>query len=984
MAQVNQIRVSSMAELIKKSHVDLRGKKPKDVFDRLVLLRSNGDAALKEHQDEKAYIYFKRWQSSVDFIKNSEKNGKQFLSLLIAENQIDEVKKILQKLNEVLSSRFENGKKPLGGLHDSKTKNNSLSPDSSSIDAPLLLPETPPDDPIIEERGEITCMELFQLLKSSENKVLLIDVRPQKEYAESHIKNERCIHIPPEDINHGILCTFFDKYFKANIDNRSRKLFEDRKNVDVTVLLDWKSTLDSLKGDDCLSVMKDLLIKWDPGVKHKRIAILQGGYSEWLNLYPQFVTNPDVKLPNSQENSLNEILDDFEFPQIDDDILSSNKTGNKVVSLVNPNILKEHRAVKDHSTTFEPVDNKAYDAGGRWRSSESLHDQKPVNPFLIENGTPERTHVKKKDTVQPKILFNKAADVQKPAFDRSNKPVLLVQENAETKVLAVMEELYQVRKARDDLDRKMLNLERSFLDARLNGDKITEDIAQSKLFSHKEDLKELDEKRTKLENDLKPINVTKESALKYVNDELQRRFGYTELHKKSISIERKKLFEKFEAEKNEKLSISKKDESDIHKEPLKDSTNTNTSLKRSHSSPNLVQGEDRNVPEVDRTSKPHMTPKENRIINVNNIKRSPMSWKDREGRMEPVFRGESHPGITGLKNLGNSCYMNSIIQCLSNTGNLAKYFNDNSYVEDLNNSNENGTQGQVAEEVAHVIKALWRGQYKSISPRDLKVVIGQYRLQFESYEQQDSHEFLTFLLEWMHNDLKTKDKITVSDLLTPAEKEWIKAMNGQKSIISRLFFGQLRSTITCSTCGKNSTTYETFNSLTMSLPPSTKCTLDDCIRKYVSGQRVFGWKCPHCKTEREATKKFDFIRLAPIVVIHLNRFGESDGWLEKRNTQVDFPLTDFNLRPYVVNDSNTNVNSNNAGYNYSLYAMSNHYGTMEGGHYTAYCKSAPQNKWYKYDDHTVAEVSSNQVKSQNASAYLLFYTSLQTGPYSYI
>lgn len=81
-----------------------------------------------------------------------------------------------------------------------------------------------------------------------------------------------------------------------------------------------------------------------------------------------------------------------------------------------------------------------------------------------------------------------------------------------------------------------------------------------------------------------------------------------------------------------------------------------------------------------------------------------------------------HPGITGLKNLGNSCYMNSIIQCLSNTTNLAKYFTDNSYADDLNTSNDNMTQGQVVEEVAQVIKALWRGQYKSISPHDLKVV----------------------------------------------------------------------------------------------------------------------------------------------------------------------------------------------------------------------------------------------------------------------
>lgn len=81
-----------------------------------------------------------------------------------------------------------------------------------------------------------------------------------------------------------------------------------------------------------------------------------------------------------------------------------------------------------------------------------------------------------------------------------------------------------------------------------------------------------------------------------------------------------------------------------------------------------------------------------------------------------------HPGITGLKNLGNSCYMNSIIQCLSNTTNLAKYFTDNSYADDLNTSNNNMTQGQVVEEVAQVIKALWRGQYKSISPHDLKVL----------------------------------------------------------------------------------------------------------------------------------------------------------------------------------------------------------------------------------------------------------------------
>ena len=286
------------------------------------------------------------------------------------------------------------------------------------------------------------------------------------------------------------MCTYFNKYFEKILkDKKSKELFEDRKNVDVTVLLDWHSTQDTLKGTDRLSIMKDLLTKWDPGVKHKRIAILRGGYSEWLNLYPQFVTNHDVKLPNLQENSYNEILDDFEFPSIlDDEILNTNKSANKTVSFID----QKNDAIRNYSSTFEPV-NKAHDAESKWRSSESQHDQKPVNPFLIENGTANRTRFKKKETsVQPKILVNNGSDIApKPTFDRSNKPTSLVQQNTETKLLSVMEELYLVKKKYEDVDNKILNLERDWFESKLNGNKITLDIAHTKLLSHKADLKAL-------------------------------------------------------------------------------------------------------------------------------------------------------------------------------------------------------------------------------------------------------------------------------------------------------------------------------------------------------------------------------------------------------------------------------------------------------------------------------------------------------------
>lgn len=120
------------------------------------------------------------------------------------------------------------------------------------------------------------------------------------------------------------------------------------------------------------------------------------------------------------------------------------------------------------------------------------------------------------------------------------------------------------------------------------------------------------------------------------------------------------------------------------------------------------------------------------------------------------------------------------------------------------------------------------------------------------------------------------------------------------------------------------------------------------MEKFVTGQEVSGWKCPKCQTPRNATKKFDFVKLAPVVVIHLNRFAESSGWLEKRNTAVDFPLEKFNLEPYLVTEDTKAIMSNNTRnnkYNYTLYGISNHSGTMDGGHYTAICKNAIQKKY---------------------------------------
>lgn len=93
------------------------------------------------------------------------------------------------------------------------------------------------------------------------------------------------------------------------------------------------------------------------------------------------------------------------------------------------------------------------------------------------------------------------------------------------------------------------------------------------------------------------------------------------------------------------------------------------------------------------------------------------------------------------------------------------------------------------------------------------------------------------------------------------------------------------------------------------------------------------WRyCPRCKERRQASKKLDLWRLPEVLVIHLKRFSYSRSLKHKLETFVNFPIHDFNLTNYVANKSNTRHQL------YELYALTNHFGGMGSGHYTAHIK----------------------------------------------
>ncbi|XP_067352066.1 ubiquitin carboxyl-terminal hydrolase 8 isoform X2 [Channa argus] len=418
-------------------------------------------------------------------------------------------------------------------------------------------------------------------------------------------------------------------------------------------------------------------------------------------------------------------------------------------------------------------------------------------------------------------------------------------------------------------------------------------------------------------------------------------------------------------------------------EPEANREREQSKLKRSYSSPDITQilGEEAQkkatapttaavIPTINRETKPVIAKVYPKVEIVR-----PSAAKIRN--LNPSFGGLG-PSLTGLRNLGNTCYMNSILQCLCNTPAMVDYFNKNCYLQDINRSNILGHKGEVAEEFGVIMKALWGGLYKCISPRDFKITIGKINEQFAGYDQQDSQELLLFLMDGLHEDLNKADnrkryKEEENDHLDDkmaADLAWSKHKLLNESIIVALFQGQFKSTVQCLTCHCKSRTFETFMYLSLPLASTSKCSLQDCLRLFSKEERLTDNNkvfCRHCKAHRDSTKKLEIWKVPPILLVHLKRFSYEGRWKQKLQTSVDFPLDSLDLSQYVIGPKQTLKR-------YGLYGVSNHYGGLDGGHYTAYCKNAVKQRWYKFDDHEVSEISTSSVKS--SAAYILFYSTL--------
>lgn len=183
--------------------------------------------------------------------------------------------------------------------------------------------------------------------------------------------------------------------------------------------------------------------------------------------------------------------------------------------------------------------------------------------------------------------------------------------------------------------------------------------------------------------------------------------------------------------------------------------------------------------------------------------------------------GQPSPiGVVGLENLGNTCYMNSIMQCLSNISLLKEAFLSEAFKNDINMDNVLGYKGKVAKGYFKVVSCMWSGKGNVVRPSGFRKVITKAKPDFEGYEQHDSQEFLSQLLDALHEDLNRIIKKPITEKVEAngrpdvevADESLATYKARNDSIVADLFTGLYKSTVTCpiDTCGNVSVTFDPY------------------------------------------------------------------------------------------------------------------------------------------------------------------------------
>lgn len=342
------------------------------------------------------------------------------------------------------------------------------------------------------------------------------------------------------------------------------------------------------------------------------------------------------------------------------------------------------------------------------------------------------------------------------------------------------------------------------------------------------------------------------------------------------------------------------------------------------------------------------------------------------------FNKYNNKGLSGLTNLGNTCFLNACMQIISHTYELNNFLELDTYKKRLKNIYDSA----LLIEWDELRKILWNENCVVSPVKFVKTVQKLSKIKgkdlFSGYQQNDVPEFLIFVIDCFHNALSREVNMNIQgtpendrDKIALLCFEKIKQMYSKDySEIWNIFYGIQVSLLTCIETNKiMSMTPEPVFIINLPIPQNNKSpSLLDCFDLYVEGEILDGDNSvldEDIGKKVAARKNLTFWSLPTILVIDIKRYNFAS---KKNQILIDFPLTDLNLSKYVIG-------YNRETYIYDLYGVCNHGGSVLGGHYTSYVKNA-NGRWYHYNDTSVVEQTQLQ-QIISPKAYCFFYRKRQ-------
>ena len=332
-------------------------------------------------------------------------------------------------------------------------------------------------------------------------------------------------------------------------------------------------------------------------------------------------------------------------------------------------------------------------------------------------------------------------------------------------------------------------------------------------------------------------------------------------------------------------------------------------------------------------------------------------------------------GNKGLVNLGNTCYMNSALQCLSHL--ITFHPNNEKFFDECKLADKD----TLIYEWFMFQRQMWSNDGGSGSVQTPINLLKRFQhlcqekdLYFNNFDQNDIDEFIVLFLDLLHQGVKRDVKMTYSKKVVDqaskinfkSNETWARFYEKDYSYIVENFYSQLLGITSCTNCDYFTTNHDPIQVVSLVIPDSGT-SLECCLTEYMKKMRLDEdnqWKCDECGQLVRPYKQTRLWKTSDVLFILVKRYKQNKRTITKINKFLEYPMN-LSLKDYNINYSSKMKNE------YDLQSMVIHNGSLGGGHYYAVCKNYLDDKWNEYNDTGVKRINNDTVKTY--SPYLFVY-----------